>query len=692
MRYLLSTISCLIILLGYSELMAQVRSSGNMDSIANSWCQIYSARRAPGSRAIEAVASSGARLIAKSSTLGMVNADDEIFAVYAPNSGDGYVIVSARYSQPEVLGYSSVGTFDMNQMPPAMVDYLRCTALNASKEHLNIQTENAIEPLLGNIQFNQTAPYNNMCPVINGIPTYTGCVPTSMAQIMTYYRYPDQMLGDTIIYYTTGTDSIFVQLNPSDVSFDWGNIIPQYGKAATPKNEKESLSASSYMGARSMRIDDNGSVYLDSLDNFYTGTFNGDLQLLLMTTDGTFLRSIGSPTNITNFRTRYHYRSISCLMGMPSDIPNGNYLIYAGVKFSSTDQWYKVKHISAKFVPLSTAPYLMVNVKDGRYIIDGKEFLVDYTEDQAKAVALLNFACGVVCHADYDTASTSGNQFLGTQAMVENFGYDDGIYDIYASSYPSVSALENDIITELQTQRPLAASGSSGVSGHRYIIDGYQIYDSLPYFHFNWGWGGHNDGYFLLNYEHSSNENQVNTYAYDLDICFGIKPDDGIESPAVFTCDTFNVDRTECLSGETVYVSVKKLLNNTVRTFSGSFSISLLSQDDGEKFNLAILPHSEIKFRWSKNYNSKKIVIPNEIPTGNYILQIKTISDSGIIGGVITRSSPEIRIGNKSSGIECIYDNKQESGFVYTIDGQRVGVEHLKRGFYIKSGRTYFVR
>lgn len=51
--------------------------------------------------------------------------------------------------------------------------------------------------------------------------------------------------------------------------------------------------------------------------------------------------------------------------------------------------------------------------------------------------------------------------------------------------------------SELDASRPIiyAGFGSSGNSGHCFVIDGY---DSNNYFHINWGWGGYQDGYFTL--------------------------------------------------------------------------------------------------------------------------------------------------------------------------------------------------
>jgi len=51
------------------------------------------------------------------------------------------------------------------------------------------------------------------------------------------------------------------------------------------------------------------------------------------------------------------------------------------------------------------------------------------------------------------------------------------------------------IQNELDNERPVYYGGS-GTIGHAFVCDGYQ--DSA-YFHFNWGWGGNNNGYFYLN-------------------------------------------------------------------------------------------------------------------------------------------------------------------------------------------------
>lgn len=82
-----------------------------------------------------------------------------------------------------------------------------------------------VGPLLGNINFNQGTPYNNMCPIINGRRAVTGCVATAMAQVMRYYKFP--AVGTGTFTYTGGSEgaTTFVL---DDHPFDWANMLPTY--------------------------------------------------------------------------------------------------------------------------------------------------------------------------------------------------------------------------------------------------------------------------------------------------------------------------------------------------------------------------------------------------------------------------------------------------------------------------------
>ena len=63
--------------------------------------------------------------------------------------------------------------------------------VKAYRSSVNSTHSKAVSPLLGNIAWNQTKPFNNMCPIYDGKNrAVTGCVATAMAQMMAYYKHP----------------------------------------------------------------------------------------------------------------------------------------------------------------------------------------------------------------------------------------------------------------------------------------------------------------------------------------------------------------------------------------------------------------------------------------------------------------------------------------------------------------------
>lgn len=93
-------------------------------------------------------------------------------------------------------------------------------------------SNDAVEPLLGNINYDQGTPYNNKCPYLNGGRAVTGCVATAMAQVMRYYRYPAN--GTGTFTYTGGNDGART-INLEDYPFDWNNMLEEYQHGYTAK-------------------------------------------------------------------------------------------------------------------------------------------------------------------------------------------------------------------------------------------------------------------------------------------------------------------------------------------------------------------------------------------------------------------------------------------------------------------------
>lgn len=168
------------------------------------------------------------------------------YYVFPFGENKGFAIVSGDDDMPEIVGYADHGTYDANNMPAAMAAFLnnyRATieavkqgnasaikniaeakALRAN----NTRTTTAVSPLLGDIKWNQSEPYNNMCPKYDGTNlSATGCVATAMAQVMMYWKYPNELKAD-IQGYKTSTHELTVAGELKGQKYDWDNMLPTY--------------------------------------------------------------------------------------------------------------------------------------------------------------------------------------------------------------------------------------------------------------------------------------------------------------------------------------------------------------------------------------------------------------------------------------------------------------------------------
>lgn len=125
---------------------------------------------------------------------------EQSFYVFNAEEQNGFVIVSADDRTLPILGYSDKGSFDLSKLPLNAQHWLegyaeQIRALgDAPVEYVSRRALGApIEPLLTS-HWDQRSPYNNRCPMDTEWETnsVTGCVATAMAQVMYYYKYPQQ--------------------------------------------------------------------------------------------------------------------------------------------------------------------------------------------------------------------------------------------------------------------------------------------------------------------------------------------------------------------------------------------------------------------------------------------------------------------------------------------------------------------
>lgn len=182
---------------------------------------------------------------AKSKRVKSVSGEVPAYYVFPNGEGKGFTVVSGDDRLPEVVGYSDKGTYDEENLPSNYVGFMkayeemvgqldngdsRASASIAEAKALRSSgyQQPTVAPLLGNIQWNQMIPYNNMCPMYNSTNrSVTGCVATAMAQVMMYYQYPKTLQTDIPAYVSRTNHLSIPQINKGE-RYDWDNMLPQY--------------------------------------------------------------------------------------------------------------------------------------------------------------------------------------------------------------------------------------------------------------------------------------------------------------------------------------------------------------------------------------------------------------------------------------------------------------------------------
>ena len=110
------------------------------------------------------------------------------------------------------------------------------------------------------------------------------------------------------------------------------------------------------------------------------------------------------------------------------------------------------------------------------------------------AVATLLYHCGVAVNMNYGPAASVCNSNKIVAAFSKYFSYPPTVQYIERGSLPLATWL-NYLKGELDEGAPFLYGGSGNYGGHVWTCDGYQ---DDNYFHFNWGWGGQQNGFYAL--------------------------------------------------------------------------------------------------------------------------------------------------------------------------------------------------
>ena len=186
------------------------------------------------------------------STTGMSKAGSRInitennpqYYIYAPTDNCGFVIVSGDDELAPIVGYSTDKFNKDSEMPAALVEWLNeysryvddVRAGKAAPAQRSAKAgKSAIAPML-QTTWDQSSPYNNMCPEVNGQKTPTGCTATAMAQIMKFHEWPRKpSVNITWQNNITGKEE---HINTSSHIYSWDKMLPHYRDSYTDEEAK----------------------------------------------------------------------------------------------------------------------------------------------------------------------------------------------------------------------------------------------------------------------------------------------------------------------------------------------------------------------------------------------------------------------------------------------------------------------
>lgn len=259
------------------------------------------------------------------------------YYVYDINEGEGFIIMSGNNLAKPILGFSMHTSIDPNNLPDAFIELLgqydneiEIASQQNSRSELNEkQWEDLLSgsvsskstyvysdiPPLITTKWSQSPYYNKLCPENNeGQRAITGCVATSMAQVMKYHNFPAK--GQSFYDYIAnnfGQQSIIF----ANQTYKWSDMPVNLNGSST-NAEIESVAKLMYNCGVSVSMNygvgASGSTMnrlANALRNYFS--YNPDMKILHM----------------------YNYSASDWIDSIYTELQNGRPVLYAGFGNSS---------------------------------------------------------------------------------------------------------------------------------------------------------------------------------------------------------------------------------------------------------------------------------------------------------------------------------------------------------------------
>ena len=313
-----------------------------------------------------------------------------------------------------------------------------------------------------------------------------------------------------------------------------------------------------------------------------------------------------------------------------SQIP---YKVYTGCVATATAQIMKFHQHPNKgtgFIPAyqtkdpsNNAIYNIPQIDLNQYEYDWANMLNEYynsptpnyTNEQAKAVGLLMYHIGASAQMKYGVKASGTSSRKALKALYTYYDYDKSVDYIirgqyYLGDFNEIPISDEEwnsiIIKELNEGRPIYYSGSTeNRSGHAFVCDGY---DSNGLLHFNFGWGGYQDGYY--------NSNAPLQYKYGQSIGINIKPNEGGEKVNRYFVNKLTISKNKVYKDE-CFVEKHDLYNISIED-TIIYKDQYMALYDLNNTMVALLNESN----HPSNFNNNYYTLNSTIKAGKYRLKV----------------------------------------------------------------------
>lgn len=253
------------------------------------------------------------------------------------------------------------------------------------------------------------------------------------------------------------------------------------------------------------------------------------------------------------------------------------------------------------------------------------------TSAQRSAVAKLMQAVGYASQMNYG-ADASGTQSIHCLVgLLRNFDYDCTSRFVQRAWF-TLADWQKLIYDELAAGRPVYYDGQNTAElvGHAFVVDGYS---SDGFYHLNWGWGGHLDGYFQLTALDPNGQQGIGGsgggYSEGCSAIVNLTPgkttaEEDVPLTFAITAGDVNYSPASVAQGRTVSISFSDegiLVNYMPFEVSDIYLALKMTAADGTAYYGAFSgPINNLKTQYG--YRTLSLDLPRGLAAGSYTLQI----------------------------------------------------------------------